>query len=139
MSPILSLSFKLSPFPYAAVAIAANTGAASVSYDESLTGLSLALGETSLTVEDDIVQALAESGGLVDDRAKVRQMYLSLDHADNQCRRLSRSLLSPLLCAASLLFLRSSQHLTQSTINWHSVRSSLATSPPLQIGWSGVP
>ncbi|KAM6500428.1 tRNA synthetases class I (E and Q), catalytic domain containing protein [Amanita muscaria] len=66
----LTVSSKLSPFPYAAVAIAASTNAASISYDESTVGISLDLDGTTITLEEEIVQALAKSGGLPDDNEK---------------------------------------------------------------------
>ena len=66
----ITLSPKLSPFPYAAVAIAACTGTA-VSYYDANTGLSLALGESDITVEEDIVKRLAELGDLFVDSADV--------------------------------------------------------------------
>lgn len=70
MSITLSLSPKLSPFPYAAVAVAAYTGI-TVSYDDALTGPSLALGQSDITTEDEIVKRLAELGGLFSDSTDV--------------------------------------------------------------------
>ena len=67
----LTVSFKESPFPYAAVAIASYTKKAEVNYDESASGLTLTLEDTQLTSEEDAVKALAKAGGLAEDSVKV--------------------------------------------------------------------
>ena len=67
----LTVSFKESPFPYAAVAIASYTKKAEVNYDESASGLTLTLEGTQLTSEEDAVKALAKAGGLAEDSVKV--------------------------------------------------------------------
>ena len=72
----LTVSFKESPFPYAAVAIASYTKKAEVDYNESSSGLALTLGGTKFTSEEDAVKALAEAGGLADDSIKVRAVKL---------------------------------------------------------------
>lgn len=72
----LTVSFKESPFPYAAVAIASYTKKAEVEYNESASGLSLTLGGTKFTSEEDAVKALAGAGGLADDSIKVRAVKL---------------------------------------------------------------
>ncbi len=71
MANTLTLSSKLSPFPYAAVAIALYTEKADVFYDESSSGLVLDLAGSTITTEEDIVHGLAKAGGLSEDSAKV--------------------------------------------------------------------
>jgi glutamyl-tRNA synthetase len=67
----LVVSFKASPFPYAAVAIASYTKKAQVNYDESASGLVFTCEGTRITAEEDVVKALAKAGGLADDSVKV--------------------------------------------------------------------
>lgn len=67
----LTVSFKNSPFPYAAVAIASYTKKAEVNYDESASGLILTLEGTEFTSEEDVVRALAKAGGLGEDSVRV--------------------------------------------------------------------
>lgn len=71
MSATLTVSSKQAPFPFAAIAIAVHTGKAEVVYDETAPGISLTLNGTTITSEDDIVQALAKEGGLSEDSSKV--------------------------------------------------------------------
>ena len=138
MSITLSLSPKLSPFPYAAVAIAACTGIA-VSYDDALTGLSLALGQSDITAEDDIVKHLAELGGLFTDNTDVG-LHVFLPISFSYFRRsIHGLLLLPLRSATSLCSVKSLQYLTRSMIASHSVLSSSDMSPLLQTGLYGVP
>ena len=68
----LTVSFKESPFPYAAVAIASYTKKAEVDYNESTSGLTLTLRGTQFTSEEDAVKALAAAGGLAEDSIKVQ-------------------------------------------------------------------
>ena len=72
--PSLTLSSKHSPFPYAAIAAAAFTGVAAVSYDETVSGITLDLGEASVTSEEEIVQTLARLNALSDDSIKVGEI-----------------------------------------------------------------
>lgn len=67
----LTISFKESPFPYAAVAIASYTRKAQVNYDASASGLTLTLEGIQFTSEGDAVKALAKAGGLAEDSIKV--------------------------------------------------------------------
>lgn len=67
----LTVSFKESPFPYAAIAIASYTQKAEVNYVESASGLTLTFGDTQVTSEEDAVKALAKAGGLAEDSIKV--------------------------------------------------------------------
>ncbi|KAL4067745.1 tRNA synthetases class I, catalytic domain-containing protein [Scleroderma yunnanense] len=60
----LTLSTKAAPFPFAAIGIASYTQKAELNYDESATGLLLALDGLQYTSEDEIVVALAKAGGL---------------------------------------------------------------------------
>lgn len=78
----LIVSFKASPFPYAAVAIASYTKKTEVNYDESASGLSFTFEGTQITTEEDVVKALAKTGGLAEDSVKVhivdhRETYLT--------------------------------------------------------------
>lgn len=66
----IPVSFKESPFPYAAVAIASYTKKAEVNYDESASGLTLTLEGIQITSEEDAVKALAKAGGLAEDSVK---------------------------------------------------------------------
>jgi glutamyl-tRNA synthetase len=68
----LTLSFKESPFPYAAVAIASYTQKAEVNYDQSASGLTLTIEGTQIMSEEDAVKALAKAGGLAEDSVKVQ-------------------------------------------------------------------
>ena len=70
----LSLSFKESPFPYAAVVIASYTQKAEVNYDESASGLTLTVEGTQVTSEEDAVKVLAKAGGLAEDSVKVHNV-----------------------------------------------------------------
>ena len=67
----LTLSFKETPFPYAAVAVASYTQKAEVNYDESASGLTLTFEGTQVLSEEDVVKALAKAGGLAEDSVKV--------------------------------------------------------------------
>lgn len=69
----LTLSIKTAPFPYAAVGIAAYTQKAELNFDESATGISLALDGLQYTSEDEIVAALAKAGRLDEGKSKVRR------------------------------------------------------------------
>lgn len=131
----LSLSPKRAPFPYAAIAIAACTGI-TVSYDDALTGLALASGQSNITTEDDIVKHLAEHGGLSSDSTDVG-LHSFLPFYFSYLRP-SFSLL-PLRCAIPLCSVKSWQYLTRSMIVSHSVLSSSDRSPLLQTGLYGVP
>ncbi|KAF8636577.1 hypothetical protein AX17_003388 [Amanita inopinata Kibby_2008] len=75
MSPTLILSSKFSPFPYAAIAIAAYTGSATVVYDETATVPSLSLNDPSITSEEDIVLALASLKKLADNNSKTSPFF----------------------------------------------------------------
>jgi glutamyl-tRNA synthetase len=70
----LTVSFKESPFPYAAIAIASYTQKAEVSYDESASGLTLTVEGAQITSEEDAVKALAKVGGLAEDSVKVHNV-----------------------------------------------------------------
>ena len=67
----LSLSSKLSPFPYAALAASFYTGKAEIIYDEEITKPSLDLNGSKIDDEEEIVHALGKAGGLSEDSAKV--------------------------------------------------------------------
>ena len=73
MPSTFTISSKQSPFPYAAVAIAAYTGKADLVFDDSATEPILSVDGITMTSEseEDIVQALAKEGGLSEDSEKV--------------------------------------------------------------------
>ncbi|KAL0066493.1 glutamate--tRNA ligase [Marasmius tenuissimus] len=71
----LSLSAKLSPFPYAAIATAFYTGKAEVLYDEEITKPSLELNGSKIDDEEEIVHALGKAGGLSEDSAKAASFF----------------------------------------------------------------
>ena len=73
MPPSLTVSSKLSPFPYAAITAAAFNGVGAVSYDESASGITLDLGETSITSEEEIVQTLAKLNASSDGSIQVSE------------------------------------------------------------------
>lgn len=67
----LTLSSKLTPFPYSAIAIAAYTEKSEIVYDEAATSVLLDLNGSKIDTEEEIVHALAKAGGLSEDSAKV--------------------------------------------------------------------
>ncbi len=67
----LTVSAKISPFPFAAVATAAYTQKAEIVYDEAVTGPVLDLNGSTIIVEEDVVHALSKAGGLSEDSSKV--------------------------------------------------------------------
>lgn len=71
MAGTLTVSSKLSPFPFAAIAIASYTQKAALLFDETATGITLDLDDSKITAEDEIVHALAKAGGLSADSVKV--------------------------------------------------------------------
>ncbi|KAJ3728456.1 glutamate-tRNA ligase [Lentinula raphanica] len=71
----LTLSSKLSPFPYSALAIAAYTEQCEVTYDETATSVSLDLNGSKIDTEEEIVHALAKVGGLSEDSAKAASFF----------------------------------------------------------------
>lgn len=74
----LTLSSKISPFPYAVIATAEYIGQVDVVFDESA-GLSLDLEGTRITNQLQIIQALAQTGGFSGDSKKVQKSSES-DH-----------------------------------------------------------
>ena len=75
MPPSLTCSPKKSPFPYAAIAIAANTGTADLVFAEDVAGIVLQLDQVTITNEEDIVKTLAKEAGLAEDSSKVIQYH----------------------------------------------------------------
>jgi glutamyl-tRNA synthetase len=71
MASTLTLSSKLSPFPYAAIAIASFTEKAALKFDETAKGITLDLNSSQITSEDEIVHALAKAASLSGDSVKV--------------------------------------------------------------------
>jgi glutamyl-tRNA synthetase len=80
MSATLKVSTAISPFPYAAAAIASYTGKAELEFDPSAASASLDLNGEKITSEEEIVLALAKSAGLAEDSSKVRILtsYISM-------------------------------------------------------------
>lgn len=71
MAGTLTLSSKISPFPFAAIAIASYTQKAALDFDETTSGITLELNNSKITSEDEIVHAIAKAGELAADSAKV--------------------------------------------------------------------
>ena len=78
MAGTLTLSSKLLPFPYGAVAIASYTQKADLVFDETASGISLDLKGSIINNEQGIVYALAKAGGLSDDSTKVSAQRTSI-------------------------------------------------------------
>lgn len=87
MAAILTVPTKISPFPYAATALAAYTGIAAVAFDETAPGLSLDLNGQIASTEDEIIEVLAKAADLAGDSAKVghlrRSVTISTTDADS--------------------------------------------------------
>jgi len=73
MAGILTVSSKLSPFPFSALAIAVFTGAADIVFDESVAQISLGLNGHLFDHEDAITDALAKASGLYGENDKARE------------------------------------------------------------------
>ncbi|KAJ3865572.1 glutamate-tRNA ligase [Lentinula novae-zelandiae] len=71
----LTLSSKLTPFPYSAIAIAAYTEKSEIIYDEAATSVLLDLNGSKIDTEEEIVHALAKAGGLSEDSAKAASFF----------------------------------------------------------------
>lgn len=80
MAGTLTVSSKLTPFPFGAIAIASYTQKATVVFDEAAKGITLDFDGTKTTSEDEIVQTLAKAGDLAADSAKVK--YLMIHRRD---------------------------------------------------------
>lgn len=68
----LTLSSTLSPFPYAAAALAVYTKQAELIFDDASTDVSLDLGGGAISGEEKIVVELSKAGGLSSDSTAVR-------------------------------------------------------------------
>jgi glutamyl-tRNA synthetase len=68
---VLKLSSKASPFPFAALAVAAYTGNVDLVFDETPDIVLVESYDSVVTNEHDIVHALAKAGGLSGDTVKV--------------------------------------------------------------------
>ena len=68
----LTLSPALSPFPYAATALAVYTKRAELVFDDAAADVALDLGGTVISGEEKIVEELAKVGGLSSDSTVVR-------------------------------------------------------------------
>lgn len=71
MAGTLTVSAKLSPFPFAAIAAAGYTQTAELVFSD-VSQPSLELQGSTINDEAGIVQALSKAGGLAEDSAKVR-------------------------------------------------------------------
>lgn len=72
----LILSTKISPFPYAALAIATYTQKAQLNFDEAATGVSLDLDGDKYLTEEEIIAILAKIAGIGGESTKVNQHLL---------------------------------------------------------------
>ena len=134
----LTLSSNLSPFPYAAAALAAYTKQAELIFDDASTGVSLDLSGAVISGEEKIVEELAKAGGLSSDTTAVRislrarrgplTSRFRLQPLSHQPERLPRQLLIQKL----LPFWKGS------TIAWPTGLSWLATISVLRILFSGL-
>ncbi|KAG6854706.1 hypothetical protein C0991_002418 [Blastosporella zonata] len=75
MAVTLTIPTKSTPFPFAALGIAASTGQADLVFDETATGTALVLNGSTITEEEEIVQALAKEGGLSEDSTKTPSFF----------------------------------------------------------------
>ncbi|KAG6917940.1 hypothetical protein DXG01_000378 [Tephrocybe rancida] len=75
MAATLTIPTKFSPFPFAALSIAASTGKSVLVFDETAAGISLILNGSTITEEEEIVQALAKEGGLSEDSSKTPSFF----------------------------------------------------------------
>ncbi|CAK5277313.1 unnamed protein product [Mycena citricolor] len=71
----LTLSTKLAPFPWAAVAVSSYTQKADLVFDEAATGVTLNFNGSTITDETEIVHTLAKAYGLAEDSAKSAAFY----------------------------------------------------------------
>jgi len=78
MAGTLTISSKLSPFPFAAIAIASYTGNVDVIFDESATEIVLEFNGSKIKTEENIVLALANVSQLPQDDSIVRDSPCSL-------------------------------------------------------------
>lgn len=67
----LTLSSALSPFPYAAAALAAYTKQVELTFDDASTDVSLDLSGAAISGEEKIIEELAKAGGLSSDSTTV--------------------------------------------------------------------
>lgn len=74
----LTLSSTLSPFPYAAAALAAYTKRAELIFDDGAADVTLDLGETVISGEEKIIEELAKVGGLSSDSTTVRPVIITV-------------------------------------------------------------
>lgn len=80
MDGTLTLSSKLSPFPFGAIAIASYTHKAALNFDESAKGVTLDLNGAKITSVEEIVHALARAGNLSGDSVKVSPIDGIMQH-----------------------------------------------------------
>ncbi|PFH54261.1 hypothetical protein AMATHDRAFT_186121 [Amanita thiersii Skay4041] len=74
MTPTITLSSKVSPFPYAAISAAATTQV-TVLYDETVPTISLDLNGTIISTEEEIVLALVKQDGSSNDSEKISSFF----------------------------------------------------------------
>lgn len=77
MAGTLTVSSKLAPFPFGAIAIASYTQKTTIVFDESATEVTLDFDGKRTTSEDKIVQTLAKAGDLDADNTKVEHLTIS--------------------------------------------------------------
>ncbi|KAF5380883.1 hypothetical protein D9615_004122 [Tricholomella constricta] len=75
MPGTLTVPSKLTPFPFAAVGIAAHTKKAELVFDEASPGTALVLNGSTITDEEEIVHALAKEGNLSGDSTKTQSLF----------------------------------------------------------------
>ena len=72
MAQTLTLSLKLSPFPFAALAIAAYTQKADIVFDDAAKEAILQLNGSKISSQEDIIQALASDCASAEETPAVR-------------------------------------------------------------------
>ncbi|GLB34771.1 putative class-I aminoacyl-tRNA synthetase family protein [Lyophyllum shimeji] len=75
MSSTLTIPSKQTPFPFAALGIAAQTQKTVLVFDDVATGAALTLDGSTITGEEEIVHALAKASGLSGDSAKTPSFF----------------------------------------------------------------
>ncbi|KAG6844928.1 hypothetical protein H0H87_002412 [Tephrocybe sp. NHM501043] len=75
MAATLTIPTKSNPFPFAALGVATSTGKATLVFDEAAAGIILLLNGSTITEEEEIVQALAKEGGQSEDSTKTPSFF----------------------------------------------------------------
>jgi glutamyl-tRNA synthetase len=85
MAQTLTLSPKLSPFPFAALAIAAYTQKTDIVFDDAATEAVLELNGSKISSQEDIIRALATDCASAEDTPAVRGFARSANRKMLNC------------------------------------------------------